>query len=172
MTDISPITGRQIRAKRIPTTVEARPECWAIDGNYLGAEPLSWWDGSGPVSALVNSFSEEQRFVIAVAVLHEWPPPAWIELAYGMAEIPSRAWWEWHWYRTIDPFTQRKPIPKSLRDYVIERDEYVCGLCGGEVEPDDVHLDHIVPVTHGGQNEAGNLQVAHSICNLRKGNRV
>ena len=45
-------------------------------------------------------------------------------------------------------------------------------LCGGQVEPSDVHIDHIKPYSKGGQHVLGNLQVAHSLCNIRKGARV
>jgi 5-methylcytosine-specific restriction endonuclease McrA len=60
-----------------------------------------------------------------------------------------------------------------------ERDGTDCALCG---EPVDLTLawpdkwsptrDHVVPVTHGGGNDAANLQLAHLSCNSRKGNRV
>ena len=67
-----------------------------------------------------------------------------------------------------------RPLRRSisgmiLRRLVIERDGYVCRLCGGPVEPSDVHLDHILPVVRGGRDCESNLQVTHSRCNLRKG---
>ena len=168
--NVSPITGNPMRSKRLPTTKEARPECWSLDGNYLGATPMTWWDDM-EVGSLVY-FEDDARFVIGMAVLHEWPPPAWIDVCDGLAALPARAWWEWHWYRNIDPFLQRSPIPKKMRQHVIERDGYVCGLCGGDVDQADLHIDHILPVSLGGQNEPSNLQVAHSLCNIKKGNRI
>lgn len=61
---------------------------------------------------------------------------------------------------------------------VYEGDDWICGLCGGEVDPKlewpDPYcatLDHIRPVTRLGAHSMGNLQTAHWICNLRKGNR-
>ena len=64
---------------------------------------------------------------------------------------------------------RRSSIRGWLRRVVIDRDGYVCGLCGGDVEPADVHIDHILPVAHGGSEVVHNLQVTHSRCNLRKG---
>lgn len=66
----------------------------------------------------------------------------------------------------------REKIPSRLRRAVLERDGLVCGLCGHDVDEDDVHIDHITPVTRGGRNRLDNLQVAHSLCNIRKGNRA
>lgn len=55
---------------------------------------------------------------------------------------------------------------------VIERDGLICQLCGGAVERSDVHIDHIYPYSLGGATALNNLQVAHSLCNIRKGARV
>lgn len=33
---------------------------------------------------------------------------------------------------------------------VLERDDGVCGVCGGDVDPFDFHVDHIVPLDRGG----------------------
>lgn len=54
---------------------------------------------------------------------------------------------------------------------VFERDEGVCGICGDPVDPASWHLDHIVPLARGGEHSYANVQVAHPVCNLRKGAR-
>jgi 5-methylcytosine-specific restriction endonuclease McrA len=59
-----------------------------------------------------------------------------------------------------------------FRMVIIERDGYVCGICGGDVDLDDVDIDHITPVNHGGPSTPENLRVTHSSCNRRRGNRV
>lgn len=92
-------------------------------------------------------------------------------------EPPSRQlfpkrWYEWHWARGLDPDAERRKLPAKLRAAVIERDGYVCRLCGGEVAPHDVHIDHAHPRALGGQDTFDNLQVAHASCNLSKGARV
>lgn len=60
-----------------------------------------------------------------------------------------------------------------------ERDGTACGLCR---EPVDMDLnwpdlwcptvDHIIPWSLGGTHARENLQLAHFVCNVRKGNRV
>jgi 5-methylcytosine-specific restriction endonuclease McrA len=60
---------------------------------------------------------------------------------------------------------------------IADRDGHTCGICGGPV---DMHvpglfgpsIDHVVPVSRGGSNEADNLQLAHRICNIRKRDRL
>lgn len=59
------------------------------------------------------------------------------------------------------------------------RDGAICALCGCDVDmastrPDVMcpSVDHIVPRSLGGSNDPNNLQLAHLLCNIRKGNRV
>ncbi len=51
---------------------------------------------------------------------------------------------------------------------ILERDGYVCHLCNGPVEKDDVHFDHVIPVSRGGAHSMENIKVAHSYCNRSK----
>lgn len=60
-------------------------------------------------------------------------------------------------------------VEKVDREVVWERDEGICGLCGLPVERSDWHLDHVVPLARGGEHSYANVQVAHPICNQRKG---
>ena len=49
----------------------------------------------------------------------------------------------------------------------------VCGICKKRIEPwEPMHVDHIVPISRGGSRDRKNLQAAHALCNLRKGNRM
>lgn len=54
-----------------------------------------------------------------------------------------------------------------------------CGLCRDPIDlglkfPDPLSLtiDHVVPQSRGGSDELANLQLAHFVCNVRKGARV
>jgi hypothetical protein len=62
---------------------------------------------------------------------------------------------------------------------IFERDSYICGLCDEDIDSSLRHphrfapsLDHILPVTKGGNHTRDNVQASHLICNMRKGNRV
>lgn len=62
---------------------------------------------------------------------------------------------------------------------LIQRDGMVCSLCGGLCSWDDVDkgicgptypsIDHIVPMSRGGEHSWNNVQVAHRSCNTMKG---
>lgn len=54
----------------------------------------------------------------------------------------------------------------SIRLQVIARDGFVCAYCG-EVT-DDIHIDHVMPLSRGGSSEMGNLVVACPTCNVSK----
>jgi len=62
---------------------------------------------------------------------------------------------------------------------VYERDGWVCGLCAKPVDcglswPDPMSpsLDHVVPLSANGEHSRANTQLAHWICNVRKGARL
>lgn len=62
---------------------------------------------------------------------------------------------------------------------IAKRDKYRCGICGDRVDmklkhpdPGFPSLDHIVPVSHGGDDlDPANLQLSHLRCNLAKRDR-
>lgn len=69
----------------------------------------------------------------------------------------------------------------EIFEVLIERDGAVCGICGGDLPKNEegsyfhplVHVDHIVPVSKGGEKKAlENLRLAHAPCNIKRGNRV
>jgi 5-methylcytosine-specific restriction endonuclease McrA len=47
-----------------------------------------------------------------------------------------------------------------------------CGICRQFVTEEDFHVDHIMPLSHGGLHAYINCQPAHSHCNLSKGAKV
>lgn len=59
-----------------------------------------------------------------------------------------------------------------VREVVYVRDGGMCMKCGRKVGRNRFHVDHIVPLSAGGDEWGlGNLEVACSECNLQKGSR-
>ncbi|MGK7932771.1 MAG: HNH endonuclease [Microcystaceae cyanobacterium] len=66
------------------------------------------------------------------------------------------------------PKTPRISIPKSVRKYVFQRNNYQCQSCGKTYQETDLQIDHIIPLAKGGSNDISNLQTLCSRCNQRK----
>lgn len=56
-------------------------------------------------------------------------------------------------------------IPRAVREAVLERDGHRCVLCAASVW---LEIDHIVPVSRGGQSTLDNLQTLCRSCNRAK----
>jgi hypothetical protein len=96
------------------------------------------------------------------------------------ADCNSRA------HRTTRKYRRRlgesgvRPRKQPLINFaqIAGRDHWRCGLCGGAVSKKREHpdplapsIDHIVPLSKGGDNEPANLQLTHLRCNLSKRDR-
>jgi len=46
-----------------------------------------------------------------------------------------------------------------------------CGICKKPIDG-EYHLDHIIPLSKGGEHSEGNLQLAHPFCNQSKFNAI
>lgn len=54
-------------------------------------------------------------------------------------------------------------------NYLADAYEPMCQSCGEELSFETSSIDHIIPVSNGGQNRMGNLQLLCQPCNARKG---
>lgn len=61
---------------------------------------------------------------------------------------------------------------------IAERDDWVCGICCEVVDRDLLYpdpmsrtTDHIRPLAKGGLHIVSNVQLAHLVCNVRKGDK-
>lgn len=61
-----------------------------------------------------------------------------------------------------------EPLNRSV---VYDRHGGVCYLCGKVCDPEDFHIDHVIPVRLGGSHTYGNCRPTHPYCNLRKGGK-
>lgn len=67
------------------------------------------------------------------------------------------------------------------RKEILKRNNWTCQYCGIKVHdkrsgnwntPDKAHIDHIIPISKGGNSELSNLQVLCRTCNLSKSDKV
>ncbi len=59
---------------------------------------------------------------------------------------------------------------ERVRRVIFERDGGICMKCGESAKKDSFHVDHIIPISRGGDEWAlENLELSHPKCNLSKG---
>lgn len=62
----------------------------------------------------------------------------------------------------------RKSIGKGTRFDIFKRDNFTCQYCGAQPPDAVLHVDHIIPVASGGDNDPMNLVTSCDACNLGK----
>lgn len=62
-------------------------------------------------------------------------------------------------------------IERISRTLVYKRDKGICSLCHRPVKKAEMSLDHIIPLSKGGEHSYKNICLTHLGCNIRKGNR-
>lgn len=63
-------------------------------------------------------------------------------------------------------------LSKGLRFEILARDGFRCRYCGVTAESATLHVDHVVPRSMGGRDDAANLVAACSDCNMGKSDRA
>ena len=69
--------------------------------------------------------------------------------------------------------TKSRTISDKLRYTVLKRDNFKCCACGASPAKDpsvELHIDHIIPWSKGGETALENLQTLCSRCNIGKSN--
>lgn len=61
---------------------------------------------------------------------------------------------------------RRDSISDDLRKFILIRDHHTCRYCGSKTPP--FHLDHVYPVSKGGETSADNLVTSCEDCNQKK----
>lgn len=62
-------------------------------------------------------------------------------------------------------------IERVKRADIWRRDGGRCHICGKPCDPNNWHLDHLIPLSIGGTHEPKNVAVSHPRCNMVRGNR-
>lgn len=60
---------------------------------------------------------------------------------------------------------------KVIKEEITNWGKGICGICDGDLG-DKFEMDHILPISKGGEHKASNIQLAHRYCNRSKKDRV
>lgn len=67
---------------------------------------------------------------------------------------------------------ERKKIPSSTRKKVLQRCNNICVCCGQKLTPQTATIDHVVPLSRGGENTIKNYVTLCRQCNQLKSNDI
>jgi 5-methylcytosine-specific restriction endonuclease McrA len=65
-----------------------------------------------------------------------------------------------------------KVIEDVQRMVIASRDGQECYLCGQWLTWREITIDHVVPLSRGGDHSYANCKIACAVCNSRKGDRL
>lgn len=51
---------------------------------------------------------------------------------------------------------------------IADRDGWNCYICGSGIAEGELHIDHLIPISKGGEDAPRNLSATHKVCNHRK----
>ena len=54
---------------------------------------------------------------------------------------------------------------------ILKRDNFTCQYCGRKAPSVILEVDHIIPISKGGEDTPENLITSCSLCNVQKGNK-
>jgi 5-methylcytosine-specific restriction endonuclease McrA len=86
--------------------------------------------------------------------------------AQQMQEAPTRP-------LTISQRRTKREVSERMRFRILVRDGFMCRACGAsplKSPGTDLHVDHVIPWSKGGETIENNLETKCSRCNLGKGN--
>ena len=101
---------------------------------------------------------------------------AWKRRNRERARETHAAWVERNRAKVCEYSAARRALRKGAtvegvdRMAVYERDGGCCHVCGKKRPSDDWHLDHLLPLTKGGDHSMANVAVACPSCNVRRYN--
>ena len=74
------------------------------------------------------------------------------------------------WFVETEVKFERIPLLPAERFAVFLRDDFTCVYCGEK--PEDIEIDHIKPISKGGDNSITNLNTCCPKCNRLKGSKT
>jgi 5-methylcytosine-specific restriction endonuclease McrA len=137
-------------------------------------------------SSITTNYSFDKRLHIKV-------PPKGLISDFGYKKAPSPTGFSVQDYEARLAHQQRQERRQVVRNYrhmrnsrvkdastgvpviraeIVARDNSTCYLCGLWLNDNEIHLDHVIPVSKGGLHDPSNIKVACAYCNLSKGAKI
>jgi 5-methylcytosine-specific restriction endonuclease McrA len=88
--------------------------------------------------------------------------------------VRQRRWIAANQERRTDAEARRRALKSGAKSERINRKAVwetcngICHICQRPADPTDWHLDHIIPLSRGGDHTYANVAVSHPMCNMRK----
>lgn len=57
--------------------------------------------------------------------------------------------------------------PATVRQRILERANFTCHVCQGQIDKPGWHADHVPPLKDGGENRESKIKPAHDVCHRR-----
>jgi hypothetical protein len=150
----------------------------SMDDAILVARAMERGEDAGRMFSMVDTLQSQDRspadraavlLIYAEALIREGNPPRLRRASsdYRTQSYGAKARWGYE-----GPITPRLPEKDwwPLRNYILERDNYVCRYCGDS--PARMCADHVVPLSRGGSNDEDNLVACCLPCNSSKCDRL
>ena len=87
----------------------------------------------------------------------------------------SRTYYQNNKQKCFDHVSRRRArVKKSYQEKVdrlkiAERDKWICHICGKKVNRKNMSIDHLIPISQGGEHSKKNVKLAHLSCNQSRG---
>jgi 5-methylcytosine-specific restriction endonuclease McrA len=88
--------------------------------------------------------------------------------------VRQQQWIAANQHRRTDAEARRRAFKSGAnserisRKVVWETSNGVCHICQRPADPTNWHLDHVIPLSRGGDHTYANVAVSHPLCNMRK----
>ena len=132
---------------------------------------------------LRGDLKSEADVIDSIDVLEYHWPPRWQEMEkYDCSELKCNVFGHiCPVFFNAEPFTEtkekrntsrRRYIAREIMLKVVRRDGQICQICKKNVLDNELHFDHIIPVSKGGPASVENLRVLCRECNESKSDSI
>lgn len=117
------------------------------------------------ISLLFRALALSSRLIVYLVLAAARLGVTLVAVLFALAGSATRLLF-WLLAKPGETASTRQPLDPEMRWAVFRRDGYACLYCGSE---SNLSIDHVFPVSRGGDNHPDNLQTLCRDCNSRKG---